>query len=102
MEVPNYGPGAGLIGTAAATLARLDPRNLSSSPSYISPYPSIVDTYVSENVNNYLQTIETLKEENEALKNKLDLLEIQFKFLLNKFIELEKIMESRKWLDKVL
>ena len=96
MEVHNYGPGTGLLGTAAATLARLDPHNLSSPPSSISSYPSFIDTYVSENVSNYLQTIETLKEENEALKNKLDLLEIQFKFLLNKFTELEKFMEDRK------
>ena len=96
MEVHNYGPGTGLLGTAAATLARLDPHNLSSPPSSISPYPSFIDTYVSENVSNYLQTIETLKEENEALKNKLDLLEIQFKFLLNKFSDLEKFMESGK------
>ena len=96
MEVPNYGPGAGLLGTAAATLARLDSRNLSSPPSSISPYPSFIDTYVSENVGKYLQDIENLKEENEALKNKLDLLEIQFKFLLNKFTELEKFMESGK------
>ncbi len=96
MEVPNYRPiygpvtnglGTGLLGTAAATLASLDPHTLSSSPSYIY---SVDDSF------NYLQTIETLKEENEALKNKLDLLEIQFKFLLNKFTELEKLMESNK------
>ena len=100
MEVPNYRPiygpvtngplGSGLLGTAAATLARLDPHNLSSISH---TYQGITDASTSENVSNYLQTIETLKEENEALKNKLDLLEIQFKFLLNKFSELEKFME---------
>ena len=101
MEVPNYGPvingqgtsvygpvtngpGTGLIGAA---LASLNLRNSNSLQGYIS---SIDDS------SNYLQTIEDLKEENEALKNKLDLLEIQFKFLLNKFTELEKFMENRE------
>lgn len=113
MEVPNYinnkpiygpvtnGPavtngqlGSGLLGTAAATLKRF-PSN--ANPSTISPvYPSIIDTYVSENVSNYLQAIETLKEENEALKNKVELLEIQYKFLLKKFNEVEKFMENKK------
>jgi coproporphyrinogen III oxidase-like Fe-S oxidoreductase len=97
LEVPNYGPiygpvtngttngtGTGLIGAA---LASLNFRNSNSLQGYIS---SIDDS------SNYLQTIETLKEENEALKNKLDLLEIQFKFLLNKFTELEKFMGNRE------
>ena len=96
MEVHNYGPGTGLIGTAAATLARLDPHNLSSPPSSISPYPSFIDAYVSENVSNYLQDIETLKEKNAALKTRVELLEIQFKLILNKLAELENSMEDRK------
>ena len=98
MEVPDYRPiygpvtngtgtvtnGTGLIGAALASLNR---HNSNSLQSYIS---SVDDS------SNYLQSIVDLKEENEALKNKLDLLEIQFKFLLNKFIELEKFMENRE------
>lgn len=99
MEVSNYGPvtyygpvtngtgiGAGLLGTVATTIAG---SNLYNSKRYINS----VDVDVSDD---YAQTIETLKEENEFLKTKVELLEIQFKFMLNKFTKIEKFMESNK------
>lgn len=97
MEVPIYGPvtngtetgllGTGLLGTVATTIA--GSHNYKSNPlkGYIS---------VDVDASYYSQDIETLKEENEALKAKVELLEIQFKFALNKLTEMEKIMESRK------
>lgn len=104
MEVPNYinnrpiygpvfnGLGTGLLGTAAAIT------NTTSAPSNYSYTYTPPQSYVSsvEDSSNYLQTIEALKEENEALKTKVELLEIQYKFILKKFNEVEKFMESRK------
>lgn len=75
MEVPYYRPvyyGQVTNGILTADVS-LNPRNLSSSQS----------------------SIEALKEENEALKTKVELLEIQIKFILSKFTEVEKFTENR-------
>lgn len=113
MEVPNYisntpiyGPvtnGTEILGTSAVTLTNVPSTSYSSfSETIVQGISSGSVTGASifaEDIHKVLEDqrmeIRYLLDENHALKTKMELLEIQLKFALNRLTEIEKFLENR-------